>query len=437
MVFYRKKEIALKSKSGRNLLMIAYKFPPMHNTSCVRTWGFHQSIKPYFDTVTVISTSNRHLLRQEVVDMCDAEVYDAKTLDYRTVLQRKENEQSVLTDNSKESPIGKFAQKLNASYASLYIFGEGGIKYIRAAFKIGKKLLEEKSITHIFSTFSPYADHIIAHRLKAKDTSLFWIADFRDLHIDPTQSNMMFRNQQRKWNSKILKTADIITTVSKGLALHLKEFNSNVYVLRNGIEELSAGTVPLKSEKFIISYTGSMYGDRRNPDMMLRAVADLIKTNSVDSTKFLLLYAGKDSGVWRGKTNEFGLGDIFEDRGLVSRKEALSIQRDSNINLLLTYSSSELTGNITGKIFEYFNARRPVLVLINGPRDEEIENLVAADLGQVAYDKDYDRVRDFIFRNYNKWVKGDYYKDIEYNELLKSFSWKNMITDFADHIGLA
>jgi hypothetical protein len=418
--------------------MIAYKFPPMHNTSCVRTWGFHQNIKPYFDTVTVISTSNRHLLRQEDVDMRDAEVYDAETFDYRTVLQRKENKQSVLADHSKESQIGKFAQKLNASYPSLYIFGEGGLRYIRSAVKMSKILIQEKSITHIFSTFSPYADHIIAHKLKTNFPSLFWIADFRDLHIDPTQRNLMFRNLQHKWNKRILKTADIVTTVSKGLACHLEEFNSNVYVLRNGIEELSAGTVPQKCEKFIISYTGSMYGDRRNPDMMLKAVADLIETHSINSAKFLLLYAGKDSGVWHRKTSEFGLGDIFENRGLVSRKEALNIQRDSNINLLLTYSSSELTGNITGKIFEYFNARRPMLVLINGPRDEEIENLVAPELGQVVYNEHYNIVREFILSKYIEWEKGNTQNAIiDYSEALQPFTWDNMTKKFADHIGIA
>lgn len=428
----------MSDNSGRNLLMIAYKFPPMHNTACVRTWGFHQSIKPYFDSVTVISTSNRHLLRQEAVDMGDAEVYDADTFDYRTVLQKKKSKQSVVGDKSKESIIGKVGQKLNASYPSIYIFGEGGLKYIRSALKIGKQVVEERSITHVFSTFSPYADHIVAHDLKAKFPSLFWIADFRDLHVDPTQHNLFFRQAQKNWNKKMLKAADIITTVSEGLAKHLNEFNTNVYVLRNGIEEISNDDAPIYDDKFTISYTGSMYGDRRNPDLLLQSLVELIDAQIIPRDKLRLTYAGKDSDVWLRKAKDFGIIDILEDRGLVSRKEAMAIQRRSSINLLLTHSGPGLTGIITGKIFEYFNARRPVLVIVIGPADDEIESLITNDFGQVVYRGDSGRVISFISELYHVWQQADTGSPSRnYSNFLKLLSWDNIIKDFAGHIGIA
>lgn len=428
----------MSSSSARNLLMIAYKFPPMHNTSCVRTWGFHQSIKPYFDTVTVISTSNRHLLRQEAVDMGDAEVYDAETYDYRTVLQKKDGKQSVVSNKSKQSFLGKFAHKLNASYPSLYIFGEGGVKYIRSAVKLGTKLINERSITHVFSTFPPYADHIIANELKEKFPSLYWIADFRDLHVDPTQDNMLFREQQRKWNKKILRHADIVTTVSSGLAQHLKELTPNVYVLMNGIDRMSGEGSPEVSDRFTISYTGSMFGEERNPDLLLKVLSELLESNSIPVDKLRVTYAGKDSAVWQEKMQEFELSGLFDDRGLISREEAIGIQQKSSINLLLTYSSPQLTGNITGKLFEYFNARRPVLVMINGTKDAEIEGLVPPELGRVVYNGNFDKVKEFVLSKYIEWKNSDTGESgIDYGKILEPFTWEHMTRSFADHIGLA
>lgn len=417
--------------------MIAYKFPPMHNTSCVRTWSFHQHIKKYFDTVTVISTSNRHLLRKEFVDLGNAVIHDAKTYDYRTAFQKGEKRQSVLKDTSKESPLGKFAQKLSASYPSLLLFGEGGIRYINSAIRIGRKLVQEKSITHIFSTFSPYADHIIAKRLKSEFSSLFWIADFRDLHVDPTQDNMLFRNLQKKWNRRVLKKANIITTVSAGLAVHLKEYNSNVYVLRNGIERMSQATHDVYSDKFTISYTGSMYGDRRDPDLLLLALSELIQNGELSIEKIRITYAGKDSEVWKRKVREHDIEEILDDRNLISRKETINIQHWSSVNVLLTYSSEELTGNLTGKVFEYLNAKRPVLILINGPIDMEIEDLVNGDLGIVAYSDDLKMVKEFLVSEFGKWKNGKTSNEgVDYANALRPFLWESMVEEFVEHIEL-
>ncbi len=417
------------------LLMIAYKFPPMHNTSCVRTWGLYQHIKPYFDDVLVISTTNRHVLRQEPVDMEGVKVYDAKTSDYRTILQSDQGKQSVLKDETKESTAGKLGQKLNASFPTLYLFGEGGLQYIYNGTRIGRELVESEGITHVFSTFSPYADHIIAYGLKQRFPHLYWIADFRDLHVDPTQDNLLWRNFQKKQNARILAKADCLTTVSHGLAEHLREFNNNVYVLRNGIDEVPESTKGELFPKFTLTYTGSMYGDKRNPEPVLRAVRDLIRAGSISSEEIEICYAGKDSDVWRRMIDEYQLTEVFRDLGLISRKDALELQSRSHVNLLLTYSSDELTGNVTGKVFEYMRAMRPIAVVINGPKDEELEDIMSDIPGGVYYMNDSDKLRmDLV-----NWLRNHQDTDGAFEDMKRAvdpFLWSNAIVDFVEHIDL-
>ena len=414
-----------------NLLIVAYKFPPMHSTSCVRTWGLYTHAREHFDSVIVLSTTNRHILRQEPVEMDGVEIYDAKTRDYRTVLQANKDRQSTLKDNTKESALGLFAQKLSASFPTLYLFGEGGLKYINSAVKIGKRIVERDNITHIFSTFSPYADHVIAHKLKRACPHLYWIADFRDLHVDPTQKNMLWRSYQERMNAKILARADLVTTVSEGLAVHLRKYHPLVHVMRNGIDILPDDKLPEPYGRFTISYTGSMYGTRREPTPLLEVLSDMVDDGSIAADELEIVYAGKDSDAWRSRIQQYDLEECFDDRGLVSRSEALDIQCRSHINLLLTYSSDDLTGNITGKIFEYFAARRPVLVLINGPKDVEIEELVEKQGGVAAYNNDIDVIRKFVMDKYSVFKSGD---NAHIEGDLERFSWARLTSELMEKI---
>lgn len=408
----------------RRLLMIAYKFPPMHSTSCVRTWGFHQHIKKYFDEVLVISTSNRWRLPADPRDLSDVEVFDAKTYDYRTAFQSSRSKQATISESAKTSALGRLAQQLGASFPSLYIFGEGGIRYIESGVSLGKRLVRERGITHVFSTFPPYADHIIASRLKKMYPSLYWIADFRDLHIDPTQSNLLLKSYQRKVNHDMVGKADLVTTVSEGLREHLLQFNGNVVVLRNGIPEMPGSDTPKLFDKFTITYTGSMFQDKRRPDVLLEALAQLVQSDKVALDNIRLCYAGKDGAVWSPKVRQWGLEDCFEDKGMISRSAAVELQQRSHINILLTYSSPDLKGNLTGKVYEYLASQRPLITLVNGPSDTELEELLEDELSIVAYSNEVEKVKKFILDQYRNYLEG---KSSDYTRDLKPHLWETLV----------
>ncbi len=81
---------------------------------------------------------------------------------------------------------------------------------------------------------------------------------------------------------------------------------------------------------------------------------------------------GKDGAQMRAIASECGIEDIFEDEGFVKREQASLVQDQSHINLLLTSSSPEHQGVITGKLFEYLGSTNPILGMINGVIDEEL-----------------------------------------------------------------
>lgn len=411
--------------------MIAYKFPPMQSVSCNRTWGICNAMRNYFEDVQVISTSNRHILPQSNTDTTNVHITDAQTIDYRTLFQRS-GKNAVAPESVKTSSTGKFLLRLQSSFPTLYLFGEGNLYYVRNAVRKAARVINEKQITHLFSSFPPYADHLIAYRLKRRYPHLCWIADFRDLHIDPAQDNLLWRQHQEKINRKILAHADIVTTVSNGLAKHLSTRHHNVYVLHNGIRTFSsASTQPYPH--FTISYTGSMFQDKRRADEVLKSLRILFDSGRLLSNDVRIVYAGKDSAVWKPLIDQFGLTDIFIDRGMVSEEEAHSIQASSHINLLLTYTTDELTGNLTGKIYDYLAARRPVLASVNGPRDTELEQLISTtQSGIVAYPHEVAQIADFIADQYRVWKENPLYSTTFDDQALAKLQWPYLVKTFVE-----
>lgn len=419
-----------------NLLMIAYKFPPMHNTSCVRTWALYSHFKEYFDKVVVISTSNRHILRNEAVEMEDAVVYDAPTYDYRTLLQGNTSKPSAVKNDVAHSKIGTIFQKLSASFPTLYIFGEGGVKYIRNAVTIGNELIERYGITHVFSTFTPYADHIIAYRFKKRFPELCWIADFRDLHIDPTQNNLLWKGMQVRRNKKILGLADIVTTVSDGLAENLAQFHPNVYTLRNGIDINTNRHYRIVADHaFTICYTGSMFGEMRDPRPVFKAVQDLIVSGEVQPEEILLEYAGKDGHIWESLITEYNLEACSRINGVVSRARALEMQSTSAVNLLLTYSTPELKGNMTGKVYEYLGSGRPLIILVNGDYDAEIDKLTETGIVSVFYTGQGEELRRKLMEMITGWRHGLGRVPVEPEmSSLEKYQWNVITGAFLDYL---
>lgn len=407
----------------------------MQSVSCNRTWAIYNGMHKYFEHVHVITTSNRHILPQDDIDTSAAQITDARTIDYRTLFQR-DGKASVAGERTKTSVFGKVAMKLQSSFPGLKFFGEGGLLYIRNAVIAAEKMLKRNSITHVFSTFTPYADHLIALRLKRAHPELFWIADFRDLHIDPAQDNLYWRNYQQDVNRKILKHADLVTTVSEGLAEHLRMFHPNVQVLPNGIHEQSVRAQTM-FPKFSIAYTGSMFQDKRRHDTLVEAIAHLIRNGVLSATDVELIYAGKDSNVWWPLIRKHQLEHIFRDQGLVSRRDAEIIQQRSHINVLLTYSTDALKGNLTGKLYDYLSAQRPLLVLINGPADPEIENMIMqTGAGVVAYHGDLETVINYISNAYETWKRTGDLPHAYHEDALSDLRWNQILERFAEHNGM-
>ncbi|MEY4903933.1 MAG: hypothetical protein RLZZ292_1748 [Bacteroidota bacterium] len=449
-----KKELETKNLHFRanllctpSVLVIAYYFPPMATVGTVRNRNIAYWYQQSFSAVEVLTTRFPPLLSLDKIDLSSFNIHRVWNLDYRHIItfmnwlasfwkkkQVSNSTQALGTTFSKYNRI-PFFRKILDSFPTNVLIGEGGFLYIFLGILKGICLVKKNNITHLHSSYRPYSDHVIAFWIKIFMPHLVWIADFRDVDINE-KSTYCFSFQQ--WSLKtLLKKAAVVTTVSEGLKQALAAYHNNIYVLRNGVENLNLN--PIKrlnnsyTEFFTITYTGSLYAAWREPSIFLKAIQTLIIQQQISSEKIRIIYAGKDSSLWNSYLKAYQLDMIGVDKGLVSRQEALELQSMTQVNLLLTWCSPEYTGILTSKIFEYFAANRPIIAFVKGNQDLELETLFqTVQAGKVTYNQE--AIEAYLLELYQTWEQiGNVPSPINQGAL-EQYTWESQMAAFLAYL---
>jgi hypothetical protein len=440
------------------LLCLLYYFPPIKSVAVNRNWSIVRYLQPYFEDTFVFTTKNNQLLPQEVRDTEGVKIAEIATFDYRTLTAWiKPNRAEMHHDEgAKINPIVRLAIRLLDSFPFNFLFHEGGIFYSIIGVLRAARLIRAEKITHIYSSFRPMSDHFTAHLLKIFFPSLVWVADFRDLHIDPLYQMPIGQPFQHWCNKRLLRRANLVTTVSEGLAVHLRAYHANVYALRNGVhldnqkifEKVSPNAsspisqypnIPVShSSKFTLAYTGSMWIDERDPTLLLKIMEDLANEGILTPENAQIVYAGKDTAVWQKWISKYNLDNFFNSYGLVGSEQAVNIQQTAHLNILLTSALPNYGGILTGKFFEYLAACKPILVLINGAQDPEFEQIIThLEAGIVAYnDRSETELRVFILKLFNEWQTTGNVEPTIQLERLRELSWEATIAKFSAQLNL-
>ena len=140
--------------------------------------------------------------------------------------------------------------------------------------------------------------------------------------------------------------------------------------------------------------------------------------------------------TWGNWIKRYNLEEFFLSKGMVSHETSKRIQRQCPINLLLTSSTPEWTGVMTGKFYEYLAAQNPILVLINGTQDIEFETVMAdLDAGLLAYnDRSYQDVYDFIIEKFTEWQLTGRVKQTIRKDKLRDMTWDSRVQKFVKNV---
>jgi hypothetical protein len=408
-----------------NALLICYYFPPIKSIAVWRNYRVAKALSTYFEEIHILSTTNVKHLQQEHLPMQNMQIRYLRTFDYRTInaiirrIRGKKENITHFSEQQKSSRLAQLAVQMTKSFPFNLLWGEGGALYWLHALILGSRLIRKNNIQFIYSSYMPYSDHFAAYCLKCCFPKVFWLADFRDLHVEPVYKNVIWSRFQHRCNRFLLRKADLVTTVSFGLERHLKNYHHQTAVLRNGVDKISGQYAPTddaQSPHFNITYTGSMFTDERSPYLLLTALNHLMQEQLIERTDIKIIYAGKDAEIWNNWLTRSNLSDLLLNFALVSTEKAQELQRTSHLNLLLTSASPDWSGVMTGKFYEYLAARKPIIVLINGSFDPEFEAVMRElNNGIVVYDQtnhseqavQQQRLEHFLLQHYQRWKNGE------------------------------
>lgn len=396
---------------ARRLLMAHYYFPPAHTAAGVRLANFYREAQPYFSQTHVITSANRRFFPQDPSletgcrQITEIAAYDLRWLRH----QLRRRPLPHLSASARRRPLVQLLQRLSQSFPSNLLIGDGGLYYLYRGYQEGCRLVRQHGITHLFSSYRPYADHLIAYWLKRRFPHLVWIADFRDLQVDPVLQHSFWPAFQWWCNRQVLKRAEVVSTVSEGLKTTLRAHHPNVLVLPNGIGKYERTEQP-PLPQFTIAYTGSLYPGAQSAAPLLNTLQQLISDGQLSPKNLCLRYAGKDRAIWEDWVAQHGLQHLSEATGLRPLREARSLQQRAHINLLLSWSKPGSQGILTGKLYEYLAAGRPVLALLNAPSAGPEWQQVFAGLphSQLHTSGDHpEALRAFVLAHYHAWKSGE------------------------------
>jgi glycosyltransferase involved in cell wall biosynthesis len=258
------------------------------------------------------------------------------------------------------------------------------------------RIARQERVDAVLTTSPPGSVHLVGAAVK-RATGAKWIADLRDsLVAHPHRRNdglgVRLKGKASHGIAQLVaRSADAITCVSDAIADEARGYKprGRVLTISNGCDfDDFAGLDYRPGERFRITHTGSFFG-RRNPRPFLTALAE----SDLD-------VVARFVGDFRSSDREFaeglGLGDRLELIPYAPRRRALELQRDSDaLLLLIPEADGRGRGVLSGKVFEYLAAERPILAAV--PPDGAAAQLIEeTGAGVVAPPDDVGALREAL-----------------------------------------
>ncbi len=335
--------------------------------------------------------------------------------------------------------VGSFKDKLARFIRGNFFIPDARRGWNSFAYNAAREqLVNTKDIQCVFTSSPPHSTQLIGLKLK-KQLSLPWVADLRDPWTDIYYKDLLLQTFLAKrlnasYEKKVLENADAVLVVSEPIrqlfiAKSPKINPDKIHVIPNGFDESDfEGLIYRPNSEFIITYTGTISQDY-NIGTFLKVAATLNKGLCQGHLK--LRFVGKISkGLLEQIENE-GLSKQTEFIAHVTHEEALKYMTGTEMLLLAIPDKKGNEGILTGKLFEYLAALRPVLGIgpVNGSAAAIVEECEAGIF--VDY-RDEEKMSVFLSEKFEQWKNGNQTNNI--NNVYLKYSRKSQACLVADII---
>lgn len=394
------------------VLLIAYHYPPVRSTGVQRVAKFEQYLPEFGYRTKVLTTAAFGTGAQNIGVLRAWEPLGP----YRWLFNRRARQERgaaarVRTESNLTSGCASAVRRLSIP--------DTQVTWIPAASAHALNLLRAGVANLIYSTYPPASAHLVA--LIAKQmTGVPWVADFRDSWTsDPLDPDLLSNPHrlalERQMESTVVRTADAIITSTPVAADYLKEAHpqqaDRIHVITNGYdpEEFTEKTEPPAFETtrpMHLVHTGSFSGSHpwRSPHGLLEALQLLLTTDPSWSRRLKVTLAGHLTRSEAQATAALGSSGVVQTVAEADHGEALTIQREGDVLLLVDHPRPWRASNLPNKLFEYLAMQRPILALCTaGMVADTVSGLKA---GMCAAPDDPRAIATVIERLYGAFANG-------------------------------
>ena len=379
----------------KKVLVITYYWPPSGGAGVQRWVKFikyfkDQNINPFIISVDPDFASYPLIDNSLTNDIPDnTNVYLTKTNEPYSLYKKINNNQTPYAGFANEGRPN-FFQKIARFIRGNFFIPDSRKGWNNFAYKKAVEILEKENIDTVITTSPPHSTQLIG--LKLKETqNIKWIADLRDPWTDIYYYKSMLHTKWAKqkdlnYEKRVIEKSDKVVVVSDSIKqLLLNKSNlvqeSKIHIIPNGFDE-DDFLVSSKNNnsKFLLSYVGTITKDYP---------LDSIK-KSISNLNINLEFTGKAD-----EPTKLLLNEVASFNNHVKHKESINLLLASDMLLLVIPKISNNKGILTGKLFEYLGARKPILCI--GPTDGDAAKIIEECKAGKTFDySDENGIYDFI-----------------------------------------
>lgn len=272
------------------------------------------------------------------------------------------------------------------------------------------RYLEKNPVDVIVSTGPPHSMHLIALKLKEK-FSVSWIADFRDpwtriSYYNELRLTARSDRKHKMLEKLVLKKADRVLVVSQGMKEDFEEILQRDYqVIHNGYDTDDIPDTKVETDKkFSVAHIGVL-AKSRNPEKLWKVLGEICREDDRFRNDLEIKLVGKvDVNVLEMLEN-FGLKQNLNRIPYLPHDKVIEEQHKSAVLLLLIHDTPKAKLILTGKIFEYLSARRPILCI--GPEDGDAARIIRETESGTTVDRNNEAsIKSEVLRLYRDFIKG-------------------------------
>jgi len=357
------------------VLIITYYWPPAGGSGVQRWLKFVKYLQDFGITPLVYTVENPDYpilddtLKSEIPE--GVEVLKQPIWEPNQVLNIFSKNKKVKSSAGFLGSQKSFKAKALAYIRANYFIPDARKFWIKPSVDFLNEYLLKNKIDTIISTGPPHTTHMIALGLKKK-VNIRWIADFRDpwtdidyFHQLPLTNSSI--KKHHKLEQEVLKKADEVLVVGATMKKNYDLFAKNIHVITNGYD----GDISEKKDldkAFTITHIGMLNADR-NPHVLWKALLIL-----KDKIKVKVQLIGKIAEEVKQSINDYGLTESVIHIDYLPHQEVKKYQEQSQVLLLAVNNVPSAKGIVTGKIFEYLQAKRPVLAI--APKDGDLAQIL-------------------------------------------------------------